>query len=47
MKVKIYFTLPEINATEIVMCIFQVDDSTKCRYDMIYINIIRIKYKNI
>ena len=35
LKVKIYFTLPEFSATEIVMCDCHLEDSDKGRYDMI------------
>ena len=35
LKVKIYFTLPEISAKTIVTWNWHVDDSTKVRYDMI------------
>ena len=35
LKVKIYFTLPEIGATNFVTCNFHVDDSDKGRYDII------------
>ena len=34
-KVKIYFTLPELSATEILTWNCYVDDSAKGRYDMI------------
>ena len=34
-KVKIYFTLPEISATKIATWYFHVDDSDKSRYDTI------------
>ena len=35
LKVKIYFTLPELCVMKIVICNFQVDDSTKGGYYMI------------
>ena len=34
-KVKIYYNLPELSATNILTCNFHVDDSVKGRYDMI------------
>ena len=34
-KVKVNFTLPALNATNVVTWKFHVDDSTRCRYDMI------------
>ena len=34
-KVKIYFTLPELSATKIVMLNFHMDDSINGIYDMI------------
>ena len=39
--VKIYFTLPEISATEIVTWSCHVDDSAKSRYDMILCRYLR------
>ena len=35
LKVKIYFTLPPLSVTNVVMQKFHVDDSAKGRYDMI------------
>ena len=35
LKVKIYFTLPELSATKIVTCNCHEDESTKGRHDMI------------
>ena len=35
LKVKIYFTLPELSATKIMMWNFHVYDSSKSIYDMI------------
>ena len=35
LKVKIDFTFPVLSATNLVMWDCHVDDSTKCRYDMI------------
>ena len=34
-EVNIYFTLPELSATNIMMCKCHVYDSAKSRYDMI------------
>ena len=35
LEFKIYFTFPELSATDIMMWNFRVDDSSKSRYDMI------------
>ena len=40
LKVKIYFTLPELSATKIWMCICHEDESSKVRYDMILVRAI-------
>ena len=34
-KVKVHFALPTLSATNFVMCKCHVDDSSKCRYNMI------------
>ena len=35
LRVEVYFTLPEISVTKIVTWEYNVDDSTRCRYDII------------
>ena len=35
LKLEIYFTLPELNATKIVTWNYHVDESAKGRYDII------------
>ena len=36
LKIKIYFNLPDISATQIVTWDFHMDDSAKGRYGMIF-----------
>ena len=40
LNVKIYFTLPELSATKIRMCICHADESSKARYDMVLVRAI-------
>ena len=37
LKVKIYFTLPALSTINVVTWNCHVDDSTKCKYDMILV----------